>query len=164
MYHGFGNVDSDFIVTYEPAPADHPTEGLLDHPTSRQDLEDRLIVDAADDPYDEVQESSLVDELSAIIGAVDKEMLEPRPTCADGIEDQLGSGTIGDIGGRQVCNQQAAIGIDHDMSLASVDFLARIAAAGALTDWLSMMPAVGLAPRNQIGNIARRFRAIGKTI
>ena len=48
------------------------------------------------------QECGLVHELGAIVGPVSEEMLEPRPALANGIEDRLSPGAVGDIGWGQI--------------------------------------------------------------
>ena len=87
--HGLGHVDAPFVVADEAPPADHPTEGALHHPASRDDLEARCPVGATDDLDDEVEESSLVHELGAVVASIGEEMLQPRAALADGGEDRL---------------------------------------------------------------------------
>src|ERR1700726_330490 len=92
MDHGFGDIDAFFVVAHEAAPSCHPSEGPLNHPAARQHLEAWVVVDAPDDFDNEVLERRLVHELASIVGPVGKEMFQPRPAFADGVEDRLRAG------------------------------------------------------------------------
>lgn len=129
MDHGFGNVDPGFVVADEASPSHHPSEGLLDDPSSRQNFEALLAVDAAHHFDDEVEIGGLVHELAAIINAVSEQVLDPRPSFANGLQHRLCAGTIGDTDRREVYQQQPAIGVDGDMALAADDLLAVVEAA-----------------------------------
>src|SRR5215216_5870727 len=72
--HGLGDVEAVLVVAHETPPAHEPSEGALDHPTARQHLEAGLLIDAAHDLDDEIEEGGLVHELAAVIGAVCEEM------------------------------------------------------------------------------------------
>src|SRR5467141_717742 len=53
--HSLGYVDALFVVADEPAPADHPAQGPLDHPAARQDGEAWLVGEAVNDLDDEAE-------------------------------------------------------------------------------------------------------------
>ena len=128
MDHSFGDVDALLVVAHQASPAREPAEGALYHPAPRQRLEARLVVDAANDLDDEVEESGLVHELRPVIGAVREQVLEPRPALADGIEDHLRAGAVGEARRGEIDHQQATVGIHRHMPLASDRLLGGIIA------------------------------------
>lgn len=69
--------------------------------------------------------------MTAIISAVGKQVPDAGPAFADRIENGLSAGAVGDVGRRQVDQQQATAGIDGDMALATDDLLGPVEAAGA---------------------------------
>ena len=136
--HGLGDIDALFVIAHEAAPPDHPAQGSLDDPATRQDGEAGLVGEAADDLDDEAEKGCLVHQLAAIVSPIGEEVLQPRPALADCVEDHLGTGAVRYIGGGQIDHQQPAITVDGDMTLAADDLLAGIVApltrAGAFTD------------------------------
>src|ERR1700744_109147 len=98
MDHGLGDIEALLEVADEATPADHPSESALDHPSARQHLKARLAIDAAHDLDDEVEERRLVEQLGAVVSAVGKQVLDPRPAFADGLQDRLRAGAV-----RNVC-------------------------------------------------------------
>src|SRR6185312_8993059 len=85
--HGLGDITALLIVTDQPPPARHPTKRSLDHPAARQHVEALLAGQLAHDLDDEVAVSRRAHQLTAIVGGVCEQMLEPRPTLADGLDD-----------------------------------------------------------------------------
>ena len=126
--HGLGDVDALFVVADEASPSCEPAEGALDDPAARHDLEARLIVEAADDLDDEIEERGLVHELPAVIGAVGEQMLDPGPTLAQRLQNYLRSGTVGYVGGGEIDHQKTTVGIHRHMSLAPDGLLRTVVA------------------------------------
>ena len=127
--HGLGDVEALFIVSHEASPAHHPTEGSLDNPTARQDVEACGAFDPADHLDDEVEEGGLVHQCCAIIGAVGKEMFDPGPALTDRVEDGLAAGRVRDVRRRQIDEKQPAIGIYGNVTFVADDLLGRVEAA-----------------------------------
>ena len=88
MDHRLGDIETPLKITDEATPADQPTECALDHPPARQHLEARFAVDATHDLDDEVEERRLVEQLRPVVGAIGKQVLNPRPTFADGVQNR----------------------------------------------------------------------------
>src|SRR5665648_559227 len=86
-------------------------------------------VEAANDLDDEVEIGRLVEQLAAVVCAIGEEMLDLRPALADGIEDRLRAGAVGDVGGRQIDHQEAAIGVDSNVPVAAHYLLGRAIAS-----------------------------------
>src|SRR5580700_1070387 len=126
MDHGLGDVDAFLVIAYETPPSCSPAECSFDDPAPVQDLKTLGAVGSLDDLDREVEESGLVHEFCAVIGAVSEQMPEPGPAFANGIEDHLCPGTVGHIGWREQDHQQPAIGVHRDVALASDDLLACI--------------------------------------
>ena len=57
-------------------------------------------------------------------------MLDPRPAFADRIEDLSRAGAVGDIRRREVHHEQAAVGIDGDVALATDELLGAVVTTG----------------------------------
>lgn len=129
MNHGLGHVYALLVVAHQASPSREPTEGAFDDPTTRQHLEARLFVDAADDLDDELVEGGLIHELRAVVRAVGEQMLEPRPAFAHRVQDHLCPGAIRYVGGREVEQQQPTVGVYGDMALPFHGLLARVEAA-----------------------------------
>lgn len=147
------------VVAHEATPADQPAEWTLHHPALGQHPEPGLAKDALGHAHGELQKRRLVHQLAAVIRAVGKEVLQPRPIFADRIQDMLGAGTVGNVCRGQVDRQQsAAVSIAMCRLWPMVFLLAsypRAFAAGALTVWQSMTPAVGLEGVMNPGSVLR---------
>jgi len=86
-------------------------------------------IDAVDDLDDEVEEGRLVHELGPVISAIGKQMLDPWPALANGVEDHLSAGAVGEIGRGEIDHQQSSVGIDDDVALSSDQLLGGVVAA-----------------------------------
>ena len=86
--HGVRDVDAFLVITHEASPSCHPSEGALDDPAARQNLETLLIIRPADDLDDEVEIGGFVHEFEPVICAVSEQMLDPRPTLAHTIQNR----------------------------------------------------------------------------
>src|SRR5918993_3321835 len=96
------------MVAHQAAPAHHPSDSALRDPASAQDLEALLVVRPADDLDDEVGIGRLVHEFEPVISRFGEQVLDPGPSSADGAEDCLGAGSIGEVGRREVHHQEPA--------------------------------------------------------
>jgi hypothetical protein len=92
----------------------------------------------------------------ALIGAVRPDQAEPREQSAQTCENQKGAIAILDIRGMNNRVQRETLGVDDDVTFASLDILARVLPhridrgppfSADLTDWLSIIPALGLDSR-----------------
>ena len=155
--HGLGHIEAGFIVTHEPAPARHPAEGSFHYPAPRQQFEAWLGVGPAHDLQHEVAKRRLVEQPGAVIGAIGEQMLEPRPTLADGVEDRLRTGAVGDVRCGQVHHQQPSVGVDGDMTLAPDDLF-----VGVVASCLGVRCFDGLAVKHAAGRAKLAQGSVGE--
>src|SRR5215213_2168467 len=85
--HGLGDITALLVVAHQPPPARHPAERPLDHPAARQHMETLLACQLAHDLDDEVAVSRCAHQLATIIGSICKQVPEPWPTLANGLDD-----------------------------------------------------------------------------
>src|SRR5262245_39203828 len=81
--HRLGDVEALLIVAHQAAPPDEPADRALDDPPPWHNLEAWIAVEPTNDRDDEAEKGGLVQQRGAVIGAVGKQMLEPRPAFAD---------------------------------------------------------------------------------
>ena len=55
------------------------------------------------------KESRLVHQLASVVGTVGEELVDPGPFAAESIENGLGSGTVEDVGRREMDEQQTTV-------------------------------------------------------
>lgn len=159
-----------FPVLGQPAATVEPTEGAFDDPAFGQDDKALGLVGALDDfDVDLAQDFSHRSlEFGPLITAVGIELQQEREPAEQGGEQQRPAIAVLNVGGMNDRVQQQALRIYQDMALLALDFLAgvpRVAAlprpragsamridrdppfSAALTLWLSIIAAVGLASR-----------------
>lgn len=151
---GFGEA---LIVAGEAAAAPDPADGSLDHPAPRQHLEAAGVVGALDDfetPAPSLAEEQV--EAGSIIGTIGPDQIEPGEEAAQSGEREKCPVAVLDVRRMDHGAQDKALRVDDEMALASLDLLGRVIThrvdrgppfSADLTDWLSMMPALGLASR-----------------
>ena len=141
------------------APAE-PRECSFNHPSSRQHLKVVAVPGALDNlERPACQGPDSLDQLSSIASIGPDQPHAGKPPYQF-IDDQLGSISILDIGRMHHHRQQQPHGIYNDVSLSTVDLLASVIATRppfsvVLTDWLSMMAALG------VGLLPSAFRTLG---
>ena len=142
------------------APAE-PRECSFNHPSSRQHLKVVAVPGALDNlERPACQGPDPLDQLSSIASIGPDQPHAGKPPYQF-IDDQLRSISILDIGRMHHHRQQQPHGIYNDVSLSTVDLLASVIATRppfsvVLTDWLSMMAALG------VGLLPSAFRTLGR--
>ena len=141
----------------KPSAAREPGEGALDDPASRQDGEALLAIGAFDDLYgDRAGRAERTGELGAGIGLIGEQMGEPGKQPARITHESGHPVAILDVGRTDGDGKHQPAGVDDEVALDALDLLGRVEAcriavrppfSAAFTDWLSMIPAVGLASR-----------------
>lgn len=124
--HGLCDIDAALVVVHEASPSGHPSEGSFHDPAPGENLKAFRSVPTPNHLNDEVQVSSLVHQLEPVIGAVREQVLDPRPSLADRVQDHLRSDAVGDVRWYQVDHQQASVRIHGDMLLAPDNLLSSV--------------------------------------
>jgi len=154
---GDGGCGEGFIVPREPAATGEPSQRALDDPASRQHGEAFLAIIAFDDLDGEAAaRAEGSGEPGTGIGLIGEQMGQPgeQPACvADEVRCPV---SVLNVGGADGDGEHQPAGVDQEVALDALDLLGRIEAdrvrvrppfSAAFTDWLSMIPAVGLASR-----------------
>src|ERR1700686_5031504 len=160
-YEGKEGVGEIFIVLVQASVAAEPGEGALDDPSAGQDDEALHVVASLDDLDAQagVGGDGVV-HLPGVVSVVAPDQLEPVEPLAYLVEDQGRAVAILDAGGVDAHAQWEAFGIDQGVELASFDLLSGVVThcvvftpvftapfSADLSDWLSMIAAVGLTSR-----------------
>ena len=119
-----------FEVFGEAPTSSEPCEGALDDPAPGQELEAFDPVRPLDDfdlPRAAVGEC--VDKLFAAINPIGEDMLKSWKAVPQARQQRNGTVDILNVGGMNICSQQQAVGVGHDMALATMEAFARIESA-----------------------------------
>ena len=146
-------MEAGFKVFGKASVSIEPSEGALDNPAPGQDDKPLYRVATLDDldppPTDLVEGGRQLDPAITTVG---KDMPQPRIEIAGAGQDPWCAVAILDVGLVNDRRERQAGGVSEQVALASLQLLAGVIARGppasvVLTDWLSMTPALGLAPR-----------------
>ena len=150
-YHGFAALNQRLIVFGKPSILAQPGERSLNNPSLGKD--DKLVRLRAFDDFDDpaVPADRPIDKLAGIT-AIGPDDLKAPPSRTQLPDQQLAAVTVLDVGRVNDQREDQAERVNDDRALAPLGFLARIVPSVApfsavLTDWLSMMPALGVGLR-----------------
>jgi len=150
-YHGFTALNQRLIVFGEPSVFTEPSERSLNDPSLGKD--DKLARVCTFDDFDDpaVPADRPVHKLSGIT-AVGPDHFKAPPSRTELLDQQLAAVTVLNVGRVNDQREDQAECVNDDMALTPLGFLARIVPSVApfsavLTDWLSMMPALGVGLR-----------------
>src|ERR1035441_5826369 len=130
--HGLAGLGLSFVVAVEPAVAPEPTEGSFHYPASRQHLERMEFVALHDFQGAAPQVHGPLDQRArvAAIGPDMSDAAAHRLALTEEAGQQLSSAiAVLEIGGQHRHQQQQANRVHQDVTLASVDLLARVVAS-----------------------------------
>jgi hypothetical protein len=123
-------LEAGFKVFGEASVAIEPSESPLDDPAPRQDdkAADGIgTLDDLDGPVADFVESGV--ELGAAVGAVGKDMPQPRMEISDLGQDQWCAIAILDVGFMDNSGDQQAVGVGEHVALTALDLLAGVVTA-----------------------------------
>ena len=149
-----------FIVFGKSAVLPKPRKCSFNNPSLGKD--DKLVRFRTFDDFDDppVPADRPIHKLSGI-AAIGPDHFEAPPSRAQLLDQQFAAVTVLDVGRvNDQCEDQAER-VNNDMALAPLCFLARVVPSLApfsavLTDWLSMMPALGVGLRPALIRTRRR--------
>ncbi len=150
-YHGFAALNQRLIVFGESSIFAQPSERSLDNPALGKD--DKLVRVRTFDDFDNsaVPADRPIHKLSGI-ATIGPDHFKAPPSRPQLLDQQLAAITVLDVGRVNDQREDQAERVNNDVTLAPLGFLARIVPSVApfsavLTDWLSMMPALGVGLR-----------------
>ncbi len=148
---GFTTLNQRFIVFGESSILAKPGKRSLNNPSLWEN--DKIVRLRAFDDFDDsaVPADRPIDKLPGIT-AIGPDDFETSPSRTELPDQQLAAVTVLDVGRVNDQREDQAERVNDDMTLAPLGFLARIVPSVApfsavLTDWLSMMPALGVGMR-----------------
>jgi len=146
-----------FPIFGEAAVPSEPGEGALDHPSARQDDETAHVVGALDDLQSQARDfGDGIDDLMRVVAAVGPDKLQPGMALADLAQHQGRAIAVLDAGGMHHHPDRQSFGVNESVKLAAFHFFAGVVPhlviftapfSADFSDWLSRIPAVGLASR-----------------
>ena len=152
MNPSFSCFRQGFVVLAEPTTPTQPSQSAFYNPPTRQHLKPVTVRRASDDLQQPATEgTSPIDQLPSV-APIGPDQLEPGVSPGQSAQHQFGSVAVLDIRSVDNDRQKQAKRINYQMALAAGDLLARIIAprppfSVVLTDWLSMMAALGVGSR-----------------
>ncbi len=150
-YPCFTTLCQCLVVLGQAAVLTQPSEGSFDNPSLRQHHKS-VRCGTLDDFNEASGPAACPINKPAGIAAVGEDQLQTSKTRSQFVEHQLAAVSILNVGRMDNQRHDQANGIDDQMALAAKDFLARIVPAvpplsAVFTDWLSMMPTLGVGLR-----------------
>ncbi len=150
-YHCFTTLCQCLVVLRQAAVLTQPGEGSFDNPSLWQHhkpMQCRTLDDFNEAPGPTARPVNK----PAGIAAVGENQLQASKTRSQLVEQQLAAVAILDAGRMDNQRYDQANGVDDQMTLTAKDFLARIVPtippfSAVFTDWLSMMPTLGVGLR-----------------
>ena len=149
--HGFAGFGEGFIVFREAAVFSKPCKCSLDNPPLGKD--NKLVsIRSLDDFNDPAIPAHCPIHKPSGITAIGPDHFEASPPRTQLFYEQFTAVTVLDVGRVNDQSENQAKRVNNDMTLAPKRFLARIVPSVApfsavLTDWLSMIPALGVGLR-----------------
>ena len=141
------------LVIFAQSPASsQPSQSTFNHPTTRQHLKTMTVFRTPHNLQNPATNCTCPIHQGSSIGRICPDQLKPGESPQELSQHKLGSITVLNVSSMDHNSQQQTYGVDYDVSLASFNLLTRIVAAWppfsvVLTDWLSMMPALGVSSR-----------------
>jgi len=162
--HCFAVVCNHLIVLCQSPVSPEPSKGSFDDPSFGQDGKSFNVVAALDDFQRTTQSLFCPFNQLAGIAAVRPNEREAAKALAQVFKDQLGSVAILNGGLVDDHGDNEPEGVNDNVPLSSVNFLSGIVSAKppfsvVLTDWLSMMAALGVGSRPQALRTCSRRRS-----
>ena len=151
-----------FIIFAQSTTPPQPAKGALHDPSARQHLKVVAVRRTLDDLQKPASEGACPLHKLSSITPISPNQLEPRKSPHQFRKHQLGPVSVLDVRSMDDNSQKQSQCVYDDMALASRDLLARIVATRppfsvVLTDWLSMMAALG------VGSCPSASRTLGRS-
>ncbi len=149
MHPSLGRGRQGFVVLAQPTAPTQPRECSLNHPSSGQYLK-LMATPRTPDDFQNIARKGLdpIHQPASVTSISPNQPQTPEPS-HQFVDDQLCTISVLDVSRMDHHGQQQPHGIHYDVALSTVDLLASVIATRppfsvVLTDWLSMMAALGV--------------------